>query len=151
MARIPSEVIDQVRNSVDIGDVIGRYVQLHQSGKGFVGLCPFHEEQTPSFSVNEQKQFYYCFGCGRGGNVFQFLMELKHIPFTEAVAEVAELANIDLPSQYVNNGGERTSQEKNTPAGKIMAMHEEAAKLYHHILLNTPAGAQALKYLKIGE
>ena len=148
MARIPSEVIDQVRNSVDIGDVIGRYVQLHQSGKGFVGLCPFHEEQTPSFSVNEQKQFYYCFGCGRGGNVFQFLVELKHIPFTEAVAEVAELANINLPSQYVNNGGERTSQEKNTPAGKIMAMHEEAVKLYHHILLNTPAGAQALKYLK---
>ena len=148
MARIPSEVIDRIRDSVDISDVIGHYVQLHQSGKGFVGLCPFHEEQTPSFSVNEQKQFFYCFGCGRGGNVFQFLMELKHIPFTEAVAEVAQLANVDLPSQYLNNGDRNTRQENNTPNGKLMMMYEEAAKLYHHILMNTPAGAQALKYLK---
>lgn len=148
MARIPSEVIDRIRDSVDISDVIGHYVQLHQSGKGFVGLCPFHEEQTPSFSVNEQKQFFYCFGCGRGGNVFQFLMELKHIPFTAAVAEVAQLANVDLPSQYLNNGDRSIHQENNTPNGKLMVMHEEAAKLYHHILMNTPAGAQALKYLK---
>lgn len=148
MARIPSEVIDQVRNSVDISDVIGHYVQLHQSGKGFVGLCPFHEEQTPSFNVNVQKQFFYCFGCGRGGNVFQFLMELKHIPFTEAVAEVAQMANVDLPSQYLNDDRRNLRQENNTPNGKLMLMHEEATKLYHHILLNTPAGAQALKYLK---
>ncbi|MBB1086488.1 DNA primase [Limosilactobacillus fastidiosus] len=148
MARIPSEVIDQIRNSVDISDVIGHYVQLHQSGKGFVGLCPFHEERTPSFNVNVQKQFYYCFGCGRGGNVFQFLMELKHIPFTEAVEEVAQLANMEVPSQYLDNNGKDNKQKSDTPNGKLMMMHEEAAKLYHHVLLNTPAGAQALKYLK---
>lgn len=149
MARIPPEIIDQVRNSVDIGDVISRYVQLHRSGKGFVGLCPFHEEQTPSFSVNEAKQFYYCFGCGRGGNVFQFLMELKHIPFVEAVSEVAEVANINLPSQYTEDAGQaRAAAQMDTPAGKLISLHEQVTKLYHHILMNTPAGKPALNYLK---
>ena len=75
MARIPRDTIDRVRNLVDIVDVIGRYVQLKKAGKSFTGLCPFHEEQTPSFSVNEEKQYYHCFGCGRSGNVFQFLMD----------------------------------------------------------------------------
>ncbi|KRL27037.1 DNA primase [Limosilactobacillus frumenti DSM 13145] len=146
MARIPRELIDQVRDAVDIADVIGQYVQLHQSGKNFVGLCPFHEERTPSFSVNESKQFFYCFGCGRGGNVFQFLMDLKHYSFVEAVQEVAQLGNITIPDRY----REDSHQEKipdNSEKGQLMAVHEQAAELYHHILVNTPAGEPALKYL----
>ena len=101
MAKIPRNVIDEIRNSVDIGDVIGRYVQLHQAGKNLIGLCPFHDEKTPSFSVNEEKQFFYCFGCHRSGNVFQFLMELKHIDFVDAVKEIANDSNIKIPEQYV--------------------------------------------------
>lgn len=149
MAKIPPEIIDQVRNSVDISDVISRYVQLHRSGKGYVGLCPFHEEQTPSFSVNEAKQFYYCFGCGRGGNVFQFLMELEHISFAKAVSEVAEAANVNLPSQYTKDAGQaRATVQMDTPAGKLISLHEQATKLYHHILIHTPAGKPALNYLQ---
>ena len=97
MAKIPRNIIDEIRNSVDIGDVIGRYVQLHQAGKNLIGLCPFHDEKTPSFSVNEEKQFFYCFGCHRSGNVFQFLMELKHIDFVDAVKEIANDSNIKIP------------------------------------------------------
>lgn len=146
MARIPRELIDQVRDAVDIADVIGQYVQLHQSGKNFVGLCPFHEERTPSFSVNESKQFFYCFGCGRGGNVFQFLMELKHYSFVEAFQEVAQLANVTVPDQY-REESQRPKVAVNSENGQLMALHEQAAELYHHILVNTPAGEPALKYL----
>lgn len=145
MAKIPREVIDEVRNSVDIGDVIGRYVQLHQAGKNLTGLCPFHEERTPSFSVNEEKQFFYCFGCGRGGNVFQFLMELKHIDFVEAVKEVAQESNIALPEKYVST---QPKQPVNNENRQLFDLHDKAAKLYHHILVNTPAGEPALRYLK---
>lgn len=144
MAKIPRNVIDEVRNSVDIGDVIGRYVQLHQAGKNLTGLCPFHEERTPSFSVNEEKQFFYCFGCHRSGNVFQFLMELKNIDFIEAVKEVAADTNIKIPDQYVTV---QATRPVNNEQRQLTDLHEQAAKLYHHILLNTPAGQPALNYL----
>ncbi|MBB1078329.1 DNA primase [Limosilactobacillus sp. STM2_1] len=145
MAKIPRNVIDEIRNSVDIGDVIGRYVQLHQAGQNLTGLCPFHEEKTPSFSVNEEKQFFYCFGCHRSGNVFQFLMELKHINFVEAVKEVANDHNIEIPEQYIST---QPKPPVNNEVRQLLTLHEKAAKLYHHILLNTPAGQPALKYLK---
>lgn len=87
---IPEEVIDQVRSGVNIADVIGQYVQLKKSGKNLFGLCPFHEEKTGSFSVNEGKQIFHCFSCGRGGNVFKFLMEIENISFPQAVIKVAE-------------------------------------------------------------
>ncbi|ORI33353.1 hypothetical protein BS612_07605 [Listeria monocytogenes] len=72
MARIPEEVIDQVRNQADIVDIIGNYVQLKKQGRNYSGLCPFHGEKTPSFSVSPEKQMFHCFGCGKGGNVFLF-------------------------------------------------------------------------------
>lgn len=144
MAKIPRNVIDEVRNSVDIGDVIGRYVQLHQAGKNLIGLCPFHDEKTPSFSVNEEKQFFYCFGCHRSGNVFQFLMELKHIDFVDAVKEIANDSNIKIPEQYVN----ASPKPLNNETQQLLNLHDKAAKLYHHILINTPAGQSALNYLR---
>lgn len=144
MAKIPRNVIDEIRNSVDIGDVIGRYVQLHQAGKNLIGLCPFHDEKTPSFSVNEEKQFFYCFGCHRSGNVFQFLMELKHIDFVDAVKEIANDSNIKIPEQYVSVLAKPSNNENR----QLFDLHDKAAKLYHHILVNTPAGQVALNYLK---
>ncbi|MBB1070643.1 DNA primase [Limosilactobacillus sp. RRLNB_1_1] len=144
MAKIPRNVIDEVRSSVDIGDVIGRYVQLHKAGKNLIGLCPFHDEKTPSFSVNEEKQFFYCFGCHRSGNVFQFLMELKHIDFVDAVKEIANDSNIKIPEQYVN----ASPKPLNNETQQLLNLHDKAAKLYHHILINTPAGQSALNYLR---
>lgn len=144
MAKIPRNVIDEIRNSVDIGDVIGRYVQLHQAGKNLIGLCPFHDEKTPSFSVNEEKQFFYCFGCHRSGNVFQFLTELKHIDFVDAVKEIANDSNIKIPEQYVSVPAKPSNNENR----QLFDLHDKAAKLYHHILVNTPAGQVALNYLK---
>lgn len=148
MARIPRDTIDRVRNSVDIVDVIGRYVQLKKAGKSFTGLCPFHEEQTPSFSVNEEKQYYHCFGCGRSGNVFQFLMDYLHIGFVEAVQKIAKDSGIELPQQYQADTNQGTSQFANSERGQLIALHQKAAQLYHHILVNTPAGAPARAYLK---
>ncbi|MDE6948509.1 MAG: DNA primase, partial [Limosilactobacillus sp.] len=144
MAKIPRNVIDEIRNSVDIGDVIGRYVQLHQAGKNLIGLCPFHDEKTPSFSVNEEKQFFYCFGCHRSGNVFQFLMELKHIDFVDVVKEIANDSNIKIPEQYVSVPAKPLNNENR----QLFDLHDKVAKLYHHILVNTPAGQVALNYLK---
>lgn len=148
MARIPRDVIDQVRNSVDIVDVIGRYVQLKKAGKSFTGLCPFHEEQTPSFSVNEEKQYYHCFGCGRSGNVFQFLMDYQHIGFVEAVQAIAKDSGITLPEQYHAGANSASQGPANSETGQLINLHEKAAQLYHHILVNTPAGGPALAYLK---
>lgn len=148
MARIPREIIDQVRNSVDISDVIGQYVQLKRAGKNFTGLCPFHEEQTPSFSVNAEKQFYHCFGCGRSGNVFQFLMDYKHIGFVEAVQEVAKLGSTTLPSSYTADSTPQQTSPVDREQGQLLNLHDKAAQLYHHILLNTPAGEPARRYLQ---
>lgn len=148
MARIPREIIDQVRNSVDISDVIGQYVQLKRAGKNFTGLCPFHEEQTPSFSVNAEKQFYHCFGCGRSGNVFQFLMDYKHIGFVEAVEEVAKLGGTKLPTTYTADTTTQADSPHDREQGQLLDLHEKAAQLYQHILLNTPAGEPARRYLQ---
>src|SRR4030042_4136466 len=106
--RIPENKIEEIRSSADIVDVISEFVQLRKRGKNFIGLCPFHQEKTPSFTVSEDKQIYHCFGCGNGGNVFKFLMEFKNISFVEAVQEIAEHFGISL--QYDKEG---FSEEQN--------------------------------------
>lgn len=83
--RIPEEVVEQIRTSSDIVEVIGEYVQLRKQGRNYFGLCPFHGENSPSFSVSSDKQIFHCFGCGEGGNVFSFLMKMEGLAFTEAV------------------------------------------------------------------
>src|SRR5699024_2651352 len=100
MAKIPPQVIDDIREKTNIVDIVGQYVQLKKSGKNYTGLCPFHNEKTPSFSVAEDKQFYYCFGCGEGGNVFTFIQEIEGISFTEAVLKVADMENIPIDDSY---------------------------------------------------
>lgn len=92
-----ADFVNQVRAAVDIVDVVGEYVQLRKSGRAFLGLCPFHSEKTPSFNVNAERQFFHCFGCGAGGDVFSFLMKLEQLTFPEAVHRLAERAGIAVP------------------------------------------------------
>lgn len=144
--RIPTDVIDQIRSDVNILDIVGQYVQLHRSGSNWFGLCPFHTEKTGSFSVNEPKQFFHCFSCGRGGNVFKFLMEIEDLTFPEAVYRTAELAGIELDAKYLpqNAAGAEDTQSE---TGKLKRLYAQAGQLYHHILVNTKLGQPALDYL----
>ncbi|WP_395318538.1 DNA primase [Fructilactobacillus frigidiflavus] len=144
MAKIPEEFVEKVRNNTNIRDIVGQYVQLKKAGKNLFGLCPFHEERTPSFSVNEEKQIFHCFSCGRGGNVFSFLMDLKGLSFPEAVEMVAKDDGIELPSN-ANWNQPSPQQQKLKP---LIEINEAAAKLYHHVLINTKLGEEALNYLK---
>ncbi|MCK4231998.1 DNA primase, partial [candidate division WOR-3 bacterium] len=93
---IPQEVIERVRAETDIVGLIGSYVKLKRSGKSFVGLCPFHQEKTPSFNVSPDRQAYYCFGCGAGGNVITFIMNYENLSFPEAVKQLAERLGIRI-------------------------------------------------------
>jgi len=102
--RIPENKIEEIRSSASIVDIISEYVQLRKRGKNFIGLCPFHSEKTPSFTVSEEKQIYHCFGCHAGGNVFKFLMEYEKISFIESIQELAEKTGIPLDIEEDNSG-----------------------------------------------
>ena len=95
----PEELVEEIREKNDIVDVISDYVKLQRRGSSYFGLCPFHNEKSPSFSVSPGKQMYYCFGCGAGGNVFTFIMEYENYTFPEALKLLAERAGVDLPEQ----------------------------------------------------
>ena len=142
--RIADEKIDQIRQAVDIVEVISDYVQLKKQGRNYFGLCPFHGENTPSFSVSSDKQIFHCFGCGAGGNAFTFLMELEGISFQEAAVKLAEKANIELQVNFSHDGKEkRISKELQS----MQDAHELLRKFYHHLLVNTKEGQHALEYL----
>ena len=142
--RIPEEIIEEVRKSADIVDVISEHVQLKKQGKNFSGLCPFHGEKTPSFSVSPDKQLYHCFGCGTGGNVFSFLMELEGLSFMETVQRLAERNNITLP-ETVSKAEDSSKDERLTP---FYEAHSLAAKYYHYVLVETDEGKPAREYLR---
>ncbi len=138
----PEEVIDDVRSGNDIVDVIGQYVQLKRSGSNYLGLCPFHHEKTPSFSVNREAQYYYCFGCHAGGNVITFLMQHQNYSFPDAVKYLAERINYTLPEAEYSADYEYRRQLKQ----KLYDMHKIAARFYYDSL-NTADGMQAVRYL----
>lgn len=143
--RIPQEVIEEIRQRTNIADVIGQYVQLKKSGKNYMGLCPFHEERSPSFSVAEDKQIFHCFGCGKGGTVFNFLQEIEGISFPESVKRVAELEQIPIEYNWTPViEGNRSDNQQHL---QLIQLHQKAADLYHHVLLNTQIGETALNYL----
>src|SRR5690625_4332242 len=96
-SQIPEEVIENIRRENDIVDIIGEYVSLKKQGRNYFGLCPFHDEKSPSFSVTADKQIFHCFGCGKGGNVITFMMEIESFSFIEAVRFLADRSNIELP------------------------------------------------------
>src|SRR6202522_773870 len=136
---------DRVKQQADIVRVIGEYVRLKKSGQNFSGLCPFHQEKTPSFSVSALKQMYYCFGCGKGGDVFQFVMELEKAPFPEAVRSVAEKCGIAIPKPRERSPEER---KENQQRSALVDMHREAAAFFARHLLQTPEGKVAYAYLE---
>jgi DNA primase len=142
--RIAEEKIDQIRMSVDIVDVISEHVQLKKQGRNYFGLCPFHGENSPSFSVSPDKQIFHCFGCGAGGNVFSFLMDLEGLSFVESAIKLAEKANIELsldPASLTNEN--KVSDD----IQQMLDAHDLLRKFYHHLLVNTKEGQHALEYL----
>ncbi|HAM81354.1 DNA primase [Ornithinibacillus bavariensis] len=141
--QIPEELIEQVRTSNDIVDVIGEYVQLKKQGRNYFGLCPFHGEKTASFSVTQEKQIFHCFGCGKGGNVVTFLMEMENFSFFEAIKYLAERANIDLPVDATSRESPISSENQ-----QILSAHEWLTKLFHHLIRFTKDGKAGYQYLQ---
>ncbi|WP_346662973.1 DNA primase [uncultured Merdimonas sp.] len=137
------EIIEEVRSRNDIVDVISSYVKLQKKGSSYFGLCPFHNEKSPSFSVSRQKQMYYCFGCGAGGNVFTFLMEYENFTFVEALKYLADRAGVELPKPEYSAEERRRADEK----AILLEIQKKAAQFYY-VQLKSEQGQQAMKYLK---
>ena len=142
MPRYSDEIIEEVRQLNDIVDIISQYVHLKRSGRNYFGLCPFHNEKSPSFSVSPDKQIFHCFGCGVGGNVFTFLMKIEGISFVEAVQTLAERANIQLPTLENN-----VDTAKEILKSKVLKVNEVAANFYHENLY-LPESKIAQEYIK---
>lgn len=137
------DVIEEVRSRNDIVDVISTYVSLKKKGSSHFGLCPFHNEKSPSFSVSRDKQMYYCFGCGATGTVFHFIMALENMTFPESVQALANRAGIELPTMEQSPSSKRESQEKT----RLLEMNKLAAQ-YFYVLLYRKQGEKGLKYLQ---
>lgn len=140
MSIIPEHLVEEVRNASDIVDVVSDYLSLKKSGRNFFGLCPFHPEKTPSFSVNPEKQIFHCFGCGTGGNVFTFVMQEEGVNFPEAVRILAKRAGIEIPEPDEQAVGDAQQREA------LYYANELAQKFYHERLF-APEGKAALDYL----
>ncbi len=133
---------DRIRDATDIVDLVSEHVQLTRRGRNFLGLCPFHEEKTPSFSVNPDRQFYHCFGCGVGGDIFKFIQEIDRVTFVEAVKFLAERTGIALPERS------GPSHEEAEAADELYRANDLAQKYFRHLLLNDEVGASAREYLQ---
>ena len=142
MPRIPETVIDQVRLSIDIVDVVGDHVALTRRGKSFVGLCPFHDDSTPSLNVSQEKQIYKCFACGAGGNSFTFLRDIENISFIEAVRQLADRAGIALPD------AKPADPDQQEVFDQLYRANELAIKYFHHLLTQDEKAVDAMAYLE---
>jgi DNA primase len=136
---------ERVKQQADIVRVIGEYVRLKKTGANFTGLCPFHQEKTPSFAVHPVKQIYHCFGCGAGGDVFKFVMELEKCSFPEAIRVVAEKCGIAIPKPRERSPEERSENQQRSA---LVEMHREAAAFFARQLHNSPEGKVAFAYLE---
>lgn len=139
--RISESKIEEIRNAANIVDIVSEYVQLRKRGRNYIGLCPFHSEKTPSFTVSDEKQIYHCFGCHNGGNVFKFLMEYKKISFVEAVQELAEQLGIEL--NYDDSIPEGQSEQE-----ILFDINTEVARYFSNNLLNDDEGQIARDYFQ---
>jgi len=142
MARLPQAFIDQVLDRTDIVDVVDRRVKLKKAGKNYSACCPFHQEKTPSFSVNPEKQFYYCFGCGAGGNALGFVMDYERMEFREAIESLAQAAGMELPAEEADTTPQIDHQK---PLYESM---EKATRLYESLLRKHPTRGRVVDYLK---
>ena len=129
------DIIEEVRGRSDIVDVISGYVRLTRKGSSYFGLCPFHNEKSPSFSVSGSKQMFYCFGCGEGGNVFSFIMKYENYTFPEAVKLLADRAGVQLPEVSMTSDERRQQDMK----AQLYDINKEAA-LFYYKLLKSPGG-----------
>ena len=143
MARYSDEVIDEIKSANDIVDVISQYVVLKRSGRNFFGLCPFHKEKSPSFSVSPDKQIFHCFGCGVGGNVIHFVSKIENMNFIETLQMLAERSNITLPNLDGNLEDTKALELKS----KIYKINELTAQFYHQNLYNSNS-KPAQEYVK---
>src|SRR5277367_5009601 len=141
MGRFGDDKIEEVRSRADIVEIVGAHVRLRRAGRNFVGLCPFHNEKTPSFSVNAERGFFHCFGCGVGGSAFNFIMRVEGLTFPEAVRSIAKKYGVAIPEHDVAGpaAGEREA---------MLKASEVAAEFFAHVLWNTTDGAMARDYLK---
>ena len=140
---VDKQLISEIKNSVNIVDVIGEVVQLTKAGRNFLGLCPFQGENTPSFNVVEDKQFYHCFGCGRSGDVFKFIEDYRGVSFMEAVQIVGDQVGIRVQTLPPSQSRPQQADGKQP----FYEIHQEAAKFYHAILMTTKMGEEARQYL----
>lgn len=139
----PDEIVEEVRMKNDIVDVISGYVKIQKKGSSHFGLCPFHNEKSPSFSVSGSKQMYYCFGCGAGGNVFTFIMEYENFSFHEAIKFLADRAGVSLPAEEYSEEVKKRESRR----AKLLEVNKEAAK-YFYYQLRSDKGAVGYKYLR---
>ena len=140
----PDEVIEEVRMKNDIVDVISGYVKLQKKGANYFGLCPFHNEKSPSFSVSPGKQMYYCFGCGAGGNVITFLMEYENYTFQEALSSLADRAGVNLPKMEYS----REAREQADLRARLLEVNKLAAN-YFYYQMKQPQGKAAYDYFHL--
>lgn len=139
----PEEIVEEIRQKNDIVDVVSGYVRIQKKGSSYFGLCPFHNEKSPSFSVTPGKQMYYCFGCGAGGNVFTFLMEYENYTFGEAIQYLSQRAGVALPEIEYS----QEAKQKESKRAKLLEVQKEAAK-YFYYQLRSEGGVVGLNYLK---
>lgn len=139
----PDELVEEVRMKSDIVDVISGYVKIQKKGSSYFGLCPFHNEKSPSFSVSPSKQMYYCFGCGAGGNVFTFIMEYENYSFPEAIKLLADRAGVNLPEAEYNEEARRKESQR----ARLLEVNKEAAK-YFFYQLRSERGQMGYQYLR---
>ena len=147
VVRIPEATVDNIRQSADIVEVISQYLQLRKSGQNHFAHCPFHEDKTPSFSVNERKQLFHCFSCGRGGNVFNFIQEIDGLTYPEAIIKTAELVHYPLEDSMVSQVLNQQQSAGDSTTGKLYTINKLAKEFYHHVLMYTEIGKPALDYL----
>lgn len=141
---IPEDKISEIKNTVDIVDIVSETVLLKKTGRNFVGLCPFHSEKTPSFTVSPEKQIFYCFGCGTGGNAFSFLMKQEGLSFPEAARRLAKRYGIDIPTKTLTaDQRKKISQKEN-----LLHLNAQALNFFRRSLNDNVAGQRALSYLK---
>ncbi len=137
-----SDTKEEVKNAADIVEVIGQYVELKKRGQNYVGLCPFHSERSPSFTVNQNKQIYHCFGCGRGGDVFTFWMDYHNIAFSQSLKDLAERYNVRLPQKRDSYADRKDAELKE----QLFTINELAANYFHDILLKSVHGKPGRGY-----
>jgi len=143
-AFIPEEKITDIKNAADIVDIVSEAVLLKKQGRNYIGLCPFHSEKTPSFTVSPDKQIFYCFGCGNGGNIFTFLMEQEGLSFPEAARMLARRYGIEIPTRQMTPEQKKRVSERE----RIIAINQEAMVFFCQTLHNHAAGDRGMAYLK---